>query len=32
VYTPEEFEQMRETGLGWVVQKEGIVLYESSSA
>ncbi len=32
VYTPEEFEQMRETGLGWVVQKEGIVLYESSPA
>jgi predicted nucleotidyltransferase len=31
VYTPEEFEQMRETGLGWLVQKEGIVLYERTS-
>jgi predicted nucleotidyltransferase len=28
VYTPEEFESMRETGLGWMVQKEGILLYE----
>jgi len=28
VYTPEEFERMRETGLGWVVQKEGVLLYE----
>jgi hypothetical protein len=32
VYTPEEFEQMRDTGLGWVVHQEGIVLYESSPA
>lgn len=31
VYTPEEFEQMRETGLGWVVHQEGIVLYERSA-
>jgi predicted nucleotidyltransferase len=31
VYTPEEFEQMRETGLGWIVQQEGIVLYERHS-
>jgi predicted nucleotidyltransferase len=30
VYTPEEFEQMRETGLGWVVHQEGKVLYERS--
>lgn len=28
VYTPEEFERMSETGLGWLVRKEGIVLYE----
>lgn len=28
VYTPEEFERMREVGLGWVVQREGAVLYE----
>lgn len=31
VYTPEEFEQMGETGLGWVIHKEGVVLYERSS-
>ena len=31
VYTPEEFEQMRETGLGWAIHKEGVVLYERSS-
>jgi predicted nucleotidyltransferase len=30
VYTPEEFEQMREIGLGWVVRQEGIVVYERS--
>jgi predicted nucleotidyltransferase len=30
VYTPEEFEQMREIGLGWMVQQEGVVLYERS--
>ncbi len=29
VYTPEEFERMKEFGLGWVVQQEGIVLYEA---
>lgn len=31
VYTPEEFEKMQDTCLGFIVQKEGIVLYESSS-
>lgn len=31
VYTPEEFERMGETGLGWIVQQEGVVLYERSS-
>ena len=30
VYTPEEFEQMGETGLGWVVKREGVTLYERS--
>lgn len=30
VYTPEEFERMGETGLGWVIHKEGVVLYERS--
>jgi predicted nucleotidyltransferase len=28
VYTPEEFEQMGEVGLGWLVRQEGVVLYE----
>ena len=28
VYTPEEFARMGEIGLGWVVQKEGVILYE----
>ena len=28
VYTPEEFERMKEVGLGWVVHREGIVIYE----
>jgi predicted nucleotidyltransferase len=28
VYTPEEFAQMSETGLGWIVHHEGLVLYE----
>jgi predicted nucleotidyltransferase len=28
VYTPDEFEQMSERGLGWIVRKEGIILYE----
>ena len=28
VYTPEEFERMSETGLGWIVRQEGITLYE----
>jgi predicted nucleotidyltransferase len=28
VYTPEEFERLGETGWGWVVQQEGIVVYE----
>ncbi len=30
VYTPEEFEHMGETGLGWVIRKEGVLLYERS--
>lgn len=28
VYTPEELDQMRETGLGWVLAHEGLTLYE----
>ncbi len=28
VYTPEEFAQMGEFGLGWVIEKEGVFLYE----
>lgn len=28
VYTPEEFDRMKETGLGWVVRREGVVIYE----
>lgn len=28
VYTPQEFEGMSETGLGWIVRQEGVVLYE----
>ena len=28
VYTPEEFAQMGEFGLGWVIEKEGVLLYE----
>ncbi len=31
VYTPEEFEQMAETGLGWIIRQEGVVLYERVS-
>ena len=31
VYTPEEFERVREVGLGWVVQREGMLLYERAS-
>ena len=31
VYTPEEFDRMSETGLGWVVRQEGVVLYERLS-
>jgi len=31
VYTPQEFEKMTEVGLGWLVQREGLILYESSS-
>jgi predicted nucleotidyltransferase len=30
VYTPEEFEAMKESGLGWVIHQEGQVLYERS--
>ncbi len=32
VYTPQEFKQMGETGLGWIVKQEGIVLYEHPSS
>ena len=32
VYTPEEFEQMGETGLGWLARKEGLVVYERGSS
>lgn len=28
VYTPEEFEQMQETGIGWIARQEGVILYE----
>src|SRR6266478_3167054 len=28
VYTPEEFERMGETGLGWLVRQQGVTLYE----
>ena len=28
VYTPEEFARMAETGLGWLVRQEGVILYE----
>jgi len=28
VYTPEEFAQMGEFGLGWVIENEGVLLYE----
>ncbi len=28
IYTPEEFERMQEIGLGWVIQQEGVILYE----
>jgi len=30
VYTPEEFESMKESGLGWVIHHEGRMLYERS--
>ena len=28
VYTPDEYERMSETGLGWIVRHEGVTLYE----
>lgn len=28
VYTPEEFDRMREIGLGWIIAQEGRTLYE----
>ena len=28
VYTPDEYERMGETGLGWIVRREGVTLYE----
>jgi len=31
VYTPGEFDRMRETGLGWIIQQEGVLLYERPS-
>jgi predicted nucleotidyltransferase len=31
VYTPEEFDRMGETGLGWIVRQEGVTLYERPS-
>ncbi len=31
VYTPDEFDRMRDTGLGWLVRREGVTLYERSS-
>jgi uncharacterized protein len=31
VYTPEEFEAMREFGLGWVIHQDGVTLYERST-
>ncbi len=31
VYTPAEFDRMGDVGLGWVVQQEGITLYERLS-
>jgi len=31
VYTPEEFDRMRQVGLGWIVEQEGVLLYERSS-
>jgi predicted nucleotidyltransferase len=30
VYTPEEFQRMQDTDLGFMVQKEGIILYENT--
>jgi predicted nucleotidyltransferase len=32
VYTPEEFDRMDETGLGWVVRQEGVTLYKRASS
>lgn len=32
VYTPDEFERMCEYGLGWLIQHEGVILYESPSS
>ncbi len=32
VYTPAEFEQMGEVGLGWIVKREGVILYERGSS
>ncbi|MFQ5825992.1 MAG: nucleotidyltransferase domain-containing protein [Dehalococcoidia bacterium] len=31
VYTPEEFNGMEDTGLGWIVRQEGVTLYERTS-
>ena len=32
VYTPDEFQRMSETGLGWIVRREGVILYERPSS
>jgi uncharacterized protein len=31
VYTPEEFDRMQDTGLGWMVRQEGVTVYERAS-
>ena len=31
VYTPEEFDRMPDTGLGWMVRQEGVTVYERAS-
>ena len=32
VYTPEEWEAMRDSGLGWIVRQQGVVLYAKPGA
>jgi hypothetical protein len=31
VYTPEEFDGMQDTGLGWLVRQEGVTVYARAS-